>query len=376
MRKITELLKFLLFVIVLLTITNCAPTEIDDDLGGQSTAEAKLWFENHKRDYDATILNYIENLEWESAIVSDDKIVEVPFTLNDNLKTSNENATLHNDNHRLVFVKDGQQNFKTFYIQIFSDDENSSSLGKSSTYYDAPNNFSGKIFMQDLNTSIVTSLQYKGGKKVQSGTTGKWREETYDCTFLGYWGEGGTFHPIKLLYCEGGSDEPPSGGPTTGGGGGGSSTPSTPTVDDDIIPSCESFNFRNEGSLWQVAMVKNISFRVIGVSPTGVRVTHVVSYPQAIYFGTPTNIKIGNTNISAGNAANVSAKVLQDTMQEVIDKYGGTDVSDLVLDQYFRQRLTNNYPLSIPGARVNFNSTSSVPSTEYQTNAFFRGDCN
>jgi len=138
----------------------------------------------------------------------------------------------------------------------------------------------------------------------------------------------------------------------------------------DYPPSCESFNFTPDGSFWQAAMVKNINFRVIGVSPTGVRVIHVVSYPQAIYFGLPTNV------INPGLAANKSARVLMETMQEVIDKYGGTDVSDLVLDQYFRERLKRNYPLSVSGGRVNFNSPSTIPATNYIANVWTPGNCN
>ncbi|WP_278021905.1 hypothetical protein [Flavobacterium ginsengisoli] len=63
-------------------------------------------------------------------------------------------------------------------------------------------------------------------------------------------------------------------------------------------------------------------------------------------------------------------------MQEVVDKYGGTDVSDLTLDLYFRERLENNYQLSIPGARVKFNSTENIPATNYKTNTWTAGNCN
>ncbi|WP_394773842.1 hypothetical protein [Flavobacterium sp.] len=56
-------------------------------------------------------------------------------------------------------------------------------------------------------------------------------------------------------------------------------------------------------------------------------------------------------------------KYVSKPMQEVVDKYGGTDVSDLILDRYFRERLIHNYPPSVPGGRVNFNSTSNIPAT-------------
>ncbi|MFB9107047.1 hypothetical protein [Flavobacterium gyeonganense] len=141
-------------------------------------------------------------------------------------------------------------------------------------------------------------------------------------------------------------------------------------------PSCESFNFIQVGSLWQVAMVKNINFKVLGISPNGIQILHVISYPQAVYFGTPTNVQMGNTNITPGIAANVSARVLQKSMQEVVDKYGGTNVSDLILDLYFKERLVHNYPLSVPGGRVKFNPTENIPATDYKTNTWTAGNCN
>ncbi|BFM43629.1 hypothetical protein CFS9_22700 [Flavobacterium sp. CFS9] len=160
-----------------------------------------------------------------------------------------------------------------------------------------------------------------------------------------------------------------------GGGGSGSSTGSTVTKV--IPPSCESFNFTSKkGANWQVAMVKNINFRVIGLSPKGIEILHVLSYPQAIYFGTPTNIQVGNTDMTPGIAANVSARALQQSMQDVIDKYGGTDVSDLILDRYFRERLVHNYPLYVSGGRINFNSTEKLPATNYKTNTWTSGNCN
>ncbi|MCC9018484.1 hypothetical protein [Flavobacterium lipolyticum] len=63
-------------------------------------------------------------------------------------------------------------------------------------------------------------------------------------------------------------------------------------------------------------------------------------------------------------------------MQDVIDKYGGTDVSDLILDRYFRERLVHNYPLYVSGGRVNFNSTEKLPATNYKTNTWTSGNCN
>ncbi|WP_281632100.1 hypothetical protein [Flavobacterium luteolum] len=218
-----------MLLVCILLMTSCTSEDSTSNPNGGPTAEARSWFNNHESEYNASILQYIDNLQWENAIVSDGKdgeVIEVPFTLKEKLSTSNENATLQNDSHRLVFVKDGQKKFKAYYIQIFADDENYSSFGKSSVYYGAPNNFSGKIFKQDLKDNVVSSLKYIDGKGVQLGATSKMREVNLDCTFFGYWKDDGSFTPIRLLYCDGGGGEDPTigGGVTTGGGGGSSSS--------------------------------------------------------------------------------------------------------------------------------------------------------
>lgn len=43
---------------------------------------------------------------------------------------------------------------------------------------------------------------------------------------------------------------------------------------------------------------------------------------------------------------------------------------------YFQERLKHNYPLYIPGGRVNFNATENIVATEYKTNPFTAGNCN
>lgn len=234
MRKITGFIKILLFVGILFSVANCSTSEVEDNQNAQSSAEAKVWYDSHQSDYDATILKYIQKLEWENAIIVDGlkgKVIEVPFTLEGNLKTSNENATLMNDHHRLVFVEDGEREFKTFYIQIFSDDANANSLEKISAYNGVSNNFNGKIFTQDLATNKTTAIEYNSGKNIQTSSTSKWREENIDCTFLGWWNGDGSFTPIKLISCDSGGDESPiGGGPTTGGGGGSGGSTGTSTI--------------------------------------------------------------------------------------------------------------------------------------------------
>ena len=146
--------------------------------------------------------------------------------------------------------------------------------------------------------------------------------------------------------------------------------------DIDIDPNCESFNFQQTSSNWQESAVTNIRFRVIIVSPDGLYVNHVVEFPQAVLFGCPINLSIGDTYISPGLAANVSAQALEQAMDETVKKFGNKSVTSMVVELYFKQRLKHNYPLFIPGARVNFNPSSySVTPSPYQS-SFGNGDCN
>lgn len=161
-----------------------------------------------------------------------------------------------------------------------------------------------------------------------------------------------------------------------GGGGGAAAEAEAEPVVEEMPPSCESFNFVKTAGLWQVALVKNVHFKVFLLNEKGVEILHWVDFPQPISFGTPTNIQMGNIDITPGLAANASARALQKSMQDVIDKYGSSRTSDLTLRLYFQERLKHNYPLYIPGGRVNFNATENIVATEYKTNPWTAGNCN
>lgn len=86
---------------------------------------------------------------------------------------------------------------------------------------------------------------------------------------------------------------------------------------------------------------------------------------------------IGNTNITSGLAATASAQALKISMNETVKKFGAKPVSGMIVELYFKERLKYNYPLFIPGGRVNFNPNSyNVTPTQYQTNLFGTGNCN
>ncbi|MGE8343781.1 MAG: hypothetical protein ACN6OI_22360 [Flavobacterium sp.] len=145
--------------------------------------------------------------------------------------------------------------------------------------------------------------------------------------------------------------------------------------EEDYPPSCHSFNFIVKlDANWQEALVKNIRFKIVLLNERGVEIVHAISYPQAVSFGAPI-VNRFNTTYSAGVAADVAAKAVKESMQNVVDKYGRTRVSDLVLDQYFKERLIHNYQYYQDGGRVQFNSTSSTPATEYKTTLLWSDDC-
>ncbi|BDU24961.1 hypothetical protein [Flavobacterium sp. GSB-24] len=378
MKAITKMLKAFVLLSFLLLITNCVTDEADQQLINQSTNDVKVWYDAHQAEYTSTILKFASVLKWDDAIITEGtegQVVEIPFELEKNLSSTNEKGNLYNDHHRLMFIKDGQNKFKVYYVQIFTNDENSKVLDKNYNYYNINDNFDGKVFVQDLATKKTVKLIFKNGKEVKLSLTSKMREEQVDCVWYGYWYGDGHFEPIGLVYCEGAGpvdDEP---NPGYGGRGTSPSTPSPPSIEDDAPPSCASFNFVNTTSLWQTALVKNITFRIVLLDETGAHIIHSISYPQPISFGMPTNHSVGGTNITAGIAATLSAQALKISMQEVVNMYGSKYVSEMVVDQYFRERLANNYPLVTSGGRVNFNSTENLPATNYQTTLLFSDDC-
>jgi hypothetical protein len=250
MRKITLLLKSFTLLCFLLLLSNCGTNEIEDNSTASAVNEVKNWYRLHKNELNSPIFEYIDALEWENAIISDGAdgvVIEVPFTLQSQLQSSNEKASLFNDHHRLMFLKNDQNKFRVFYVQIFTDSKQSNVDNNNFNYYNINENFDGKVFLQDLSNGVNTQLQFKDGNKVLPSQTAKMREEAITCVWIGWWKEDG-FHPIQLLYCEGGGptgeeDIPPSYG---GGGGAGSnpgtSTPAKPQIIDNLTGKAKCIN--------------------------------------------------------------------------------------------------------------------------------------
>lgn len=86
---------------------------------------------------------------------------------------------------------------------------------------------------------------------------------------------------------------------------------------------------------------------------------------------------VGNTQISSGMAAELSAEALRISMSETVNLYGRQVIDELTVRTYFESRLKANYPLIIPGGRVNFNAlTFSGTPTQYQTTLIGTDSCN
>ncbi len=141
----------------------------------------------------------------------------------------------------------------------------------------------------------------------------------------------------------------------------------------DAGPSSDSFNFISKGdSNWQQAAVENIHFYIALFDAKHNISLRNISFPQAILFGTPTLLNKGNTGVDPKTAAYLSAKALKYSMEAAVNKYGDTAVPAITVSSYFRERLIHNYPLFIPGGRVNFNANSyNVVPTQYKANWFF-----
>ncbi|PIF32360.1 hypothetical protein CLU81_2888 [Flavobacterium sp. 9] len=232
MRRITKMFKSLLLLSFVLLITNCATEEIGQKNVAQSSSEAKIWFDNHQKDYNTTVLNYIESLQWQNAIISegeDGQIIEVPFNLSSNLSATTKEADQYNDHHRLMFIKDEQNGFKLFYIQILTNDENYKIQDKNYNYYNIKDTFYGKIFVQELATNAGTKIEFKKGKKLEPSLTARYSENEIQCVYYGYWYEDGHFEPLYEVgcYASGGSEPQYLPAPGYGGGTGSSSSENT-----------------------------------------------------------------------------------------------------------------------------------------------------
>jgi hypothetical protein len=222
MKKLFTISCFSGFFAILL-LFSCSQEDNLTSSQTQSINNAKEWFESNNDSKSLKILKYTKEILWQNAIVSNGEngqVIEVPLTLVDNIATTNSKTKPLRDHHRLMFLKDENDNFKSYHIQIFTDDITYNNLDKKFTFYNINDGFNGLVTVFDTDSQSVNLLKFKNGLKTKPNISSRMGEDEITCTYLGYLHEDGTFEPIALLYCIGDSDSE-----GTGGGGGYGSGP-------------------------------------------------------------------------------------------------------------------------------------------------------
>lgn len=210
---------------------------VEENIAVQSKTElienTKKWFDNTKESQNLAILKHTKIILWEKAIVSNGEngeIVEVPIILEDNKATSIGTIKELKDYHRLLFAKDKNNNFRSYDIQIFTNEPNFDNHNENFNFYNVNANFNGTITIFDGLEERTNFLNFKSSKKTKPKLTHKDSDpmsEEYLCTFLGYLYADGTFEPFAILSCigmGGGIDLVSVGSGTGTYGGGGSAT--------------------------------------------------------------------------------------------------------------------------------------------------------
>lgn len=387
-RNIKKIVILSVVLVIAVIFSRCQNDEYFLKNDDTNLASVKTWFSKYEGNGDNLELFQNLNYEWQKAEVKEGKdgtqLIVVPIVEEKNVQDENWEQ-------RLYIYKIDKNNYKALLYEFYP--ENSVNANS--------NDFNGYISVWDLKTGFIKAAKFVNDKIVENGdveilskdklavknTTAKVPQESNfdDDTSVTVGGIQLRTVVVQNNYIDSmyyvsrrGADF--TGGGTyedyssvhSGGGGAGSNNNSTTVV---VPPSCQSFNFIKTTSLWQVALVKNITFTIVLLDGKRAHITHRISYPQAISFGSPTNLQKGGANLTAGMVATLSARALQTSIQEVVDRYGAKNVSEIVVDQYFRDRLVYNYPLFINGGRANFNSTDNLPATDYKTTLLFLDDC-
>ncbi len=379
LHKLKVIKRIFLFTLALV-LTNCQDSENltaqeQSNIKTVSINDAKAFLTKSTNNPTSKISgSEIGGLDFDKATLeklsgSDQLLTVIPFATNNEVR-----------NDRVLIVK--IDNEIRSVILSMQPDENSTQ-----------DRFSGKVFIYSLEGDFITGYGAKDGiyigQYLKEKSNSKTSKNPQD-------GEGGVLiiyyykKPVNAvnatdfdaIWGSGGSSmgwEPVGGGSgvtwdaTSGGGSGSASTPTVVV----LPPSCESFNFSSKkGTNWQEALVKNVNFKVVLLTPPNhIEITHVISYPPAISFGMPINFNKGNVDVTPGVAATVSAMVLQLAMDKTVTKYGKTDASELTVSLYFQEQLINEYREYTNGGKVNFNSTSNIKATEYKTKTLGTGNC-
>lgn len=373
-----KLTKRIFLFVLAMALTNCqdneSPTKQQEQgsIKTVSVNEAKAFLTKSINSHSAkSASSEIDDLEFDKATSekingSDQLLTVIPLATNNEVR-----------NDRVLVMKiDDEIRSVIFSMQP---DENS-----------ARDSFSGKVFIYSLEGDFITGYEAKDGiyigqylkeksnsktsKNPQDGEGGvliinyyKKRVNAVNATdFEMIWGSGGS-SPSAL-----GDGSGMTWDPSTGGGSG---SASTPTV---VYPDCASFNFIKMANVpWQEAAVKNIHFDIVIVQSLTplMTSTETIRLPQAVSFQMPTNTAVGNTNITAGYAASVTAKAIDMAMKETREYYKAVPATELMVTEFFKKALKTTFEFMSPGSRLQINPVNTVPPTEYKSNWFLPSDC-
>ncbi|MNQ59394.1 hypothetical protein D3C85_736330 [compost metagenome] len=412
-QKIKFLKRIALFLCIIMLFANCASDDNLEKQDGNSNAKVKetqKWFNKYESDGENYFL--LNNLQynWDEAKITNSEdgtettIVPIVESKKDNREFWEQ---------RLYIYKTGKEDYKALVYEIATNKY----VPLSSQSIDG-DEFTGFISVWDLKSGFVRAARFENNQVIETGvvevidytkrnSTNKAPIEA-PCVYTdfgdgGCGGKGGSdnstpnlpgtvLREVPVIAPSKGSPveyygprSPVIGGSTTGGytsPGGGASSGGSPNSgssnNQEVYPDCASINFIKIGNVpWQEAAVKNIHFNIEIIQSLTPLITssEIIRLPQAVSFQMPTNTLVGNTYISPGAAASVTAKAIDMAMRQTKDYYKAVPATELMVDQFFKKALKDNFELMAPGSRFVLNPVNTVPPTEYQNNWFFPSDC-
>lgn len=223
MKKITS--RFLNYTLALFILFVCSCTTEEAAL--TQTLDAEKWFNENVTKDDFLLLNYVDKIDWKNAIEtngSEGEATEIPLLLEDNIGSSEKNKSY--EFYRIMIVKSSSGLFKSYFIQINTQDNTFINIDPDFNFYTIDENFNGSIMIKELKSKKISSINFKNGQKNRPSVTaridvycleyGLIYDGGFDSYYtLGCWtGGGGSSQPIEYPV-----DQPnPSGGGSGGGG--------------------------------------------------------------------------------------------------------------------------------------------------------------
>ena len=372
-----KILHYGFIVVLFLFISSCSPEESIDS----TTNEAKKWFTENITSENFEILKYTKEIDWSNAIVTNGEkgqVIEVPFTLQSNLKTKIGDQDYLNY-HRLLLIKSGD-NFIYNHVEILTKNKDFDNNDKLFNFYEITDDFDGIILVLNPKKEAVQFSKFKNSILVKPNPTGKMESDV--CVYMGWLYEDGDFEALMLIGCFGGgggelSDNNGGYPPHVGGGGSGASALTNAQkiekqINSDKLDACTKAVFDKLKNLKQTDIAGMIeSFRPGGAIFNLNMSTGKVSNPNDL--AQTTKINGSKTDISmvfkedyingVGNVSPPTDLSVATTMaHEIIHAYlislleentgcGNSKICDFptIYDAYVQQQISKN-PNLLPNA--------------------------